>query len=61
MIDILSGGRVVYGFVRGIDLLGQEVIPALKAYHADREKGNWQLAHTSGMERRSDNGRDRIV
>jgi hypothetical protein len=61
MIDILSGSRVVYGFVRGIDLLGQEVIPALKAYHADREKGNWQLAHTSGMERRSDNGRDRIV
>jgi alkanesulfonate monooxygenase SsuD/methylene tetrahydromethanopterin reductase-like flavin-dependent oxidoreductase (luciferase family) len=33
--------------VRGIDLLGQEVIPALKAYQADREKGNWQLAHAS--------------
>jgi predicted RNA-binding protein len=40
MIDILPGGRVVCGFVRGIDLLGQEVIPALKAYQADREKGN---------------------
>lgn len=25
--------------MRGIDLLGQEVIPALKAYQADREKG----------------------
>jgi hypothetical protein len=57
MIDILPGGRVVCG----IDLLGQEVIPALKAYQTDREKGNWQLAHTSGMERRSDNGRDRTL
>jgi len=25
--------------MRGIDLLGQEVIPAIKAYQADREKG----------------------
>jgi hypothetical protein len=33
--------------VRGIDLLGQEVIPALKAYQADREKGKWQLAQAS--------------
>jgi len=33
--------------VRGIDLLGQEVIPAIKAYQADREKGNWQLAQSS--------------
>ena len=43
MIDILSGGRVVYGFVRGIDLLGQEVIPAFKAYQATgrRGTGNW--------------------
>ena len=32
MIDILPIGRVVCGFVRGIDLLGQEAIPALKAY-----------------------------
>jgi len=33
--------------VRGIDLLGQEVIPAIKAYQADREKGNWQLAQSA--------------
>jgi hypothetical protein len=33
--------------VRGIDLLGQEVIPAIKAYRADREKGRWQLAQAS--------------
>ncbi len=33
--------------VRGIDLLGQEVIPAIKAYQADREKGAWQLAQPS--------------
>lgn len=32
--------------VRGIDLLGQEVIPALKAYQADREKGTWERART---------------
>jgi hypothetical protein len=25
--------------VRGIDLMTQEVIPAIKAYQADREKG----------------------
>ena len=29
--------------VRGIDLLGQEVIPAIKAYQADREKGRREL------------------
>jgi hypothetical protein len=30
--------------VRGIDLLSQEVIPAIKAYQADREKGKWERA-----------------
>ncbi len=30
--------------VRGIDLLGQEVIPAIKAYQPDREKGRWEQA-----------------
>jgi hypothetical protein len=33
--------------VRGIDLLGQEVIPAIKAYQPDREKGRWKLAQPS--------------
>jgi hypothetical protein len=28
--------------VRGIDLLTQEVIPAIKDYQADREKGKWE-------------------
>jgi alkanesulfonate monooxygenase SsuD/methylene tetrahydromethanopterin reductase-like flavin-dependent oxidoreductase (luciferase family) len=28
--------------VRGIDLLTREVIPAIKAYQADREKGMWE-------------------
>ena len=37
MIDMLSGGWLVYGFVRGIDLLGQEVMPALKVYQAPGE------------------------
>ena len=37
MIDMLSGSRLVYGFVRGIDLLGQEVIPVLKVYQAPGE------------------------
>jgi hypothetical protein len=37
MIDMLSGSRLVYGFVRGIDLLGQEVMPALKVYQAPGE------------------------
>ena len=60
MIDMLSGGWLVYGFVRGIDLLGQEVFPRSKPIR-HREKGNWQLAHTFVMERRSNNGRDRIV
>ncbi|PON13466.1 hypothetical protein C2W62_34230 [Candidatus Entotheonella serta] len=30
--------------VRGIDLLGQEVIPAIKAYQSDREKSRWEQA-----------------
>ena len=30
--------------VRGIDLMTQEVIPAVKAYQADREKGRHSLA-----------------
>ena len=37
MIDMLSGGWVVYGFMCDINLLGQEVIPALKAYQAPGE------------------------
>jgi hypothetical protein len=30
--------------VRGIDLMTREVIPAIKAYKADREKGRHELA-----------------
>ena len=30
--------------IRGIDLLTREVIPALKAYRADRERGRHRLA-----------------
>jgi hypothetical protein len=32
MIDSFPSGRMVCGFMRGIDLLGQKVIPVLKAY-----------------------------
>ena len=30
--------------VRGIDLMTQEVIPAIKEYRADREKGRQRMA-----------------
>ena len=56
LIDIADPGYlIVWGregpmshevAVRGIDLLGQEVIPAIKAYQADREKGTWEHART---------------
>jgi hypothetical protein len=32
--------------IRGIDLMTKEVIPAVKAYRADREKGRARLAAT---------------
>jgi hypothetical protein len=57
LIDIVDpGALIIWGWegpmshevaVRGIDLLGQEVIPAIKACQSNREKGNWQVAHSS--------------
>ena len=54
IIDIVDPGYMVFWgreglmshdvAVRGIDLMTREVIPAIKAYQADREKGRQRIA-----------------
>jgi hypothetical protein len=54
IIDVVDPGYMIFwgregnmsheAAVRGIDLMAKEVIPAIKAYRADREKGRAGLA-----------------
>jgi hypothetical protein len=54
IIDVVDPGYMVFWgreglmshevAVRGIDLMTQEVIPAIKAYRADRDKGRQRIA-----------------
>jgi hypothetical protein len=54
IIDIVDPGYMIFwgreglmsheSAVRGIDLMTKEVIPAIKAYRADREQGRRRLA-----------------
>jgi hypothetical protein len=58
IIDVVDPGYMVFWgreglmshevAMRGIDLMTREVIPAVKAYRADREKGRHRLAADAG-------------